>query len=176
MWSSISDFSLHTSVADTANALILSRIMYAIQVWGSCPTTWVKKVQVVQNSAARFALRKSRRTLVNVLLTECSWLLVPQMIVYHLLLLLWKMLRGNYPLNMMLRIAYWPGDLLSTLIRRITRASWSQRSVLCWNSMPPQLRAEQNLKQFKKILLQWTLNSIEHEVSNDSENKNEDNH
>ena len=130
------------------NTLIIARITYAIQIWGACTITRVKKVQGVHNSAARYVLKKSRRTLVNVLLTECSWLLVQLLIVYHSLLLMWKMIRNDHPLNILLMFMYWPGDYLSTepKMKLITKASCGQRSVLWWITMPPYLRVEQNFR------------------------------
>ena len=103
----------------------MSRISFRIQIWGCCPTSWVRRVQVVQNNAVRFLLKKPRTLFTQDLLTDCRWLSVNQMIVYHSILLLWKLMQGNNDLNLMLRITYSSGEAMSTREgrKKITRAS-----------------------------------------------------
>ena len=114
----------------------------------------------------------------SVLIAKYKWLLVQRFIVYHSLLLMWKMVRNDYPLNLLLIYTYWPGDCLSTeTIRKlITKASGGQRSLTLWNNMPSSLRAEQNLKRFKKSLCQWMLDNVARDAgeskSNNGNNEN----
>ena len=76
-----------------ANGLIMSKIIYMIQVWGSIRPSWVKEIQRLQNRAARFVLRKNRYEKISSLLDGCKWLSISQLIVFHSILLLWKIIR-----------------------------------------------------------------------------------
>ena len=49
-----------------ANALIILKICYGIQVWGTCKVTWIKMVQIVQNKAVRYVTKLLKHTKVNV--------------------------------------------------------------------------------------------------------------
>ena len=136
-----------------------------------------KKVQIVQNSAARYVLKKPRSTMVRPLIAECKRLSINQLIAYHSMLLMFKMVRNDYPLNLLHRYMYWPDDTLSTEVRTrmITQISWGQRSVTWWNSLPGWLRVEQNPSRFNKSLCQWMLNNIAMFVGGEGGDNNNDN-
>ena len=87
------------------------------------------------------------------------------------------MVRNDYPLNLLLRYMYCPGDYLGTETRRklITKASWGKRSITCWNNMPASQRAEQRLKIFKKSLCQWTLDHVARDAGESVDSINDDN-
>ena len=90
---------------------------------------------------------------------------------------MWKMVQNDYPLNLLHRYTYWPGDPLGTEARNklITQVSWCRRSVVWWNSMPDSLRAELNLKRFKKYLHQWTLENTTMFIGDRGGDKNDNN-
>ena len=69
-----------------ANGIVMSKLTYLIQLWGSCEKYLVKSLQVLQNRAARAVTRKSWFTSTRRLLQDCNWLSVNQLIFYHTVL------------------------------------------------------------------------------------------
>ena len=67
----------------------MSKILYVIQIWGSTKITWIRKMQIVQNLAARFVTQMGRHTRREKLLKECKWLSINQLVVYHSLMLMY---------------------------------------------------------------------------------------
>ena len=46
-----------------ANAIFHSKLLYGIEIWGLCPKYLIKKIQVIQNKAARIVQGISARNL-----------------------------------------------------------------------------------------------------------------
>ena len=80
-----------------ANGIFLSKLAYAMPVWGGCEEYLVRSLQIVQNKAARLVCRKGIYTPISTLLGECNWLSVSQLIVYHSLVLLYKVQKCHEP-------------------------------------------------------------------------------
>ena len=148
-----------------ANGIIMSRIVYLIQLWGTCKECWLREMQKVQNKAARYVTRLPRHTKVSVLLQECGWLSITQLVVYHSVLLLWKLFRENRSSHLLKRVVttshrgrnLQTGDRLYTRQGRIllSNLSWRVNSVTWWNDMPELLRTERRLNVFKGSLRHW---------------------
>ena len=62
-----------------ANALLISRLSYLICIWSNTFAHMTNKVQVVQNTAARFVTGMNKRTKQTVLVTECRWLNIDEL-------------------------------------------------------------------------------------------------
>ena len=73
-----------------ANGIFLSKLIYLIQLWGGCQQYLLTFLQKLQNKAARHVTKRNVFTPVKVLLTQCGWLSVKQLIVYHNLLQIFK--------------------------------------------------------------------------------------
>ena len=73
-----------------ANGLVISQIIYLIQLWGGCSDYLIKFIQVIQNRAARLVTKLDWYTPVQKLLDQCGWLSVKQLVEYHSLLLVYK--------------------------------------------------------------------------------------
>ena len=72
------------------NCLVMSKIAYVICIWGNSHENQIRKVQVVQNIAARQVSGLARHTRQSILLKECGWLDIKQVTKYHSLLQMWK--------------------------------------------------------------------------------------
>ena len=68
----VSKFLPRKATLKLANGLIIGRLCYGIQVWGTCTAKWVKRVQIVQNSAACYVLKRPRSMQIRILLVECK--------------------------------------------------------------------------------------------------------
>ena len=80
-----------------ASGLILSTLNYIIQVYGGCSGYLLKMLQVLQNKAARIVTKLPWMTPTSVLLTQCGWLSVLQLIKYHSLVLMFKVKKDKRP-------------------------------------------------------------------------------
>lgn len=72
------------TIKQVIQALILSNLDYCPVVWSNVTTNKLKKLQMVQNKAARIALREYR-TNVAAMHNCLTWLLVKNRLLYSLL-------------------------------------------------------------------------------------------
>ena len=68
----------------------MSKLSYVIALWGGCGLGLRKTLQVLQNRVAQVVTRKDWTTPSKVLLQQCGWLSVNQLIFYHTVLLVFK--------------------------------------------------------------------------------------
>ena len=147
-----------------------TNIVYIIQLWGTCPVTWINKMQICLNSTARYVLNCGKSKKVSYLMDECKFLSVNQMICYYSVLMLWKQWRWNKNGHLLMNIynkktrygRQLPDNKLQTHRgqKLITEQSWRQSSVKWWNELPSNLRNEVRMKQFKNRLRIWVKDNI----------------
>ena len=80
-----------------ASCLVMSTLKYLVQLYGSCGGYLVKLLQVLQNKAARHMTRLGWDTETSVLLNQCEWLSIRQLIVFQSLVLLFKIRQDKKP-------------------------------------------------------------------------------
>ena len=83
-----------------ANGLILSKIIYLIPMWGGLDLGGSRSIQVLMNKCARIVTGLPRRTRTRQLMLECNWLYFSELVTYHSLLILWKMLMWKSPYHL----------------------------------------------------------------------------
>ena len=76
-----------------ANGLFISRLLYLLPMWGGLPLRDIKKIQTLMNKCARVVLKKSRRTRTRNLMTDCGWLYFRELVTYHSLVQLFKIVK-----------------------------------------------------------------------------------
>ena len=74
--SKISSFKTRNMIA---NGVVISKLIYLIQVWGGCPNYLLGFLQTLQNRAARIVCNGGRYTPVQQLLDNCGWMSVRQL-------------------------------------------------------------------------------------------------
>ena len=145
-----------------ANGIIISKMIYMINLWGSTRPTWLKRIQIVQNMAARYVTKENRYTRVSTLLNKCNWMSVSQMVAFHSMVLLWKtwnregfsVMKNNLIRNNDGTFRVIRGRIL------LTSDSWKRRTVKMWNNMDQSLRLEDNAAVFKGNLKVWIMEHI----------------
>ena len=139
------------------NALLITRIAYLICIWGNTTENVLRKVQTVQNQAARFVTGRKKITRRSELISDCGWMNVSEMTKYYSLLQLWKTTRWWKPDYLLMKLQEEDDDRLSTDIPRIqlTAGSFRCKSVSQWNTMSDTLRGEQSISKFKSGLKKW---------------------
>ena len=80
-----------------ANGIFMSHIVYLIQLWGGCSNYLIDAIQILQNQAARHVTKLSWSTPISELLKQCNWLSVRQMIMFHDLILVFKIRKERRP-------------------------------------------------------------------------------
>ena len=109
------------------------------------------------------------------LLTQCGWLSVKQLVMYHSLVLMFKTKMDKKPKYIYEHIGATPGRhtrqeqdrVGSTLIRDVrnlktgtANKSFIPRTVQDWNNLPVNLIEARSLVLFKKELRAWVSSSI----------------
>ena len=151
---------LATELAQTlACSLILSMIDYCNAVLHGAPSYSMKKLQRVQNNAARIVLEAPRRSHASRLLRTLHWLPVQQRIDYKVALLAFKVRSTSKPsyLRLLIQDREHGRNLRSTttaLCQPFTTTTFAERAFRCsapavWNSLPQTVLSSDSVAVFK---------------------------
>ena len=143
-----------------ANGIVISKLVYLIQWWGGCSDYLLNYLQVLQNRAARLVTRHGLFTPNAVVLHQCGWLSVRQMVQYHSLVLVAKIKLQNKPEyfreHFTSNFPYRKRLATGLGIRRedqlshdVTKNSFAPRTTATWNLLPAVIRSLQSIQQFK---------------------------
>ena len=148
------------------NSLVTSRLDYCNSLLYGTKKLSLKKLQNIQNTAARLITRTSRYNHITPILKELHWLPVEKRIEYKILTYTFKALHGQSPVYMKnLLEVYEPRRNLrskneaTTLVipTEIQTVRYGERSFMyaapkLWNSLPSHIRGLSKLNSFKKTL------------------------
>ena len=136
------------------NGLIISRVIYLIQMWGGATNRDVTKFQTFLNKCARMITGKPRKTRTRELMTSCNWLHFKELIKYYSLLTMWRMLREAHPYHLSQSVSLDNENLASSVPGRIAlvRSAFVCRTVTDWNLLSNILRENTMYISFKKEL------------------------
>ena len=178
--SRIASFKTRKSIA---NGIFMSKLIYLMPLWSGCEDYLVKCLQVVQNKAARTVARLNIFTPTKTLMKVCGWMSVRQLLAYHSMVLLQKTLASQTPVYLYKKLTVGgdfsyktrqasscpPGfsftvshPIDSGAVRQSTgskkglsKHGWCWNSVEMYNKLPPDIRLEKKLPNFKKRLKEW---------------------
>ena len=150
-----------------ANGLVMSRIIYVIQVYRSAS----EYLQVLQNKAVRVVTRLRWGTATAVVLNQIGWLSVMQLYTYHSLLLVYKMQKVDKPVYLRSKFRnHFPyqtkeatGKCFSideTPKSEKTKDAFVYNSTVMWNCLPSDLRKSEKLETFKIKLKEWIKSNV----------------
>ena len=166
-----------------ANGVFMSKLIYLMPVWAGCEDYLTKALQVIQNKVARSVTKKNIFTPTKVLMKECGWLTVRQLMVYHSLIQVHKTIQHKTPSYLYERVTS-QLSLLDTgghyyyktrqeargVLRQVPEAearldladrSWCWRAAQSYHSLPLSIKLESKLPKFKTALKAWVLGNIE---------------
>ena len=164
-------FLTHDVSVLVANALVSSRLDYCNSLFRSLSKFNLRKLQCIQNSAARIVSNTSRYTSITPVLKKLHWLPVEQRTVFKTATLVYKYLHTGFP-------RYFAPYLSSYSSSYSTRRSQSGGNFLVipkfypsvhksvkqfgnsfafdaptvWNALPDEIRASPSLASFRKQL------------------------
>jgi hypothetical protein len=166
--SQISSFKTRKMIAD---GVVISKLLYLIQWWGGTHKYLINFLQILQNRAARLVTSLRWDTPIAVLLTQCGWLSVNQMVHFHSLTLVYKMKQEKTPKYFQSKFdSSFPYDTrlsaeagirrTETYNREVTKTSFVPRTATLWNTLPPNIRTASTLKIFKDKLKPWVQKTL----------------
>ena len=143
------------------HSLISSSLDYCNSILYNTPSYLIKKLQLVQNTAAKLITRSRKYDHVTPIFKELHWLPVKQRIKFKIALLTFKALNNLAPkyLSDLIQV-YTPNRTLRSQDQHLlkiphiesNRGSKSFSHSAIWNSLPPTLRECTNIGNFKKLL------------------------
>ena len=156
----LTDYALRTLIQQT----VIVRLDYCNSLYNGLPMKTVRKLQLVQNSAARLISGTPRREHISGTLRELHWLPVSKRCQFKLLVLTFKALHGMLPMYICEMLNwYHPSRALrssafpSLVPNRNKTVRYGRRlcdtaAATLWNSLPTSLRCATSVTVFKKHL------------------------
>ena len=146
------------------NSLVLSKLDYCNSLLANTSRENLRRLQIVQNNAARLVFRKKRFDSATPLLRALHWLPVEKRIVYKTCTTVYKALNNLAPTYIFnILELYVPRRSLrsssdTTLlvkfpaVRKIGEKSFKFFAPICWNSLPSAIRSSDSITHFKSSL------------------------
>ena len=164
----VASFKIRKMIAD---GIIMSKITYCIALWGGSADQLLDPLQKVQNKAARAVTKLNWDTSITILLKQCGWLSIRQLVVYHSSILVHKVMMKKSPsyLYSMFSSKYQidtrqarseqiKPTRISTL--ELSYESFRWRAARMYNDLPIALRQVTSVPKFKKELKKWIIENI----------------
>ena len=151
------------------NGIFMSKLIYLIELWGGCPKYLLEALQRAQNRAARSVSKLDWSTHVAELLKQCGWMSVHQLVVYHSVVLVYKVITTKSPkyLYEMFSKEYIyktkqadSGQLRQTRAARdmgleLSQDSFRWRAAKSFNELPINIRNLATTEAFKQEAKVW---------------------
>ena len=168
MLGNVANFKTRKMIAD---GIIMSKLIYLIELWGGCSNYLMEALQKAQNRAARTVTKLDWNTPVGELLKECGWLSVHQLAVYHSVVLVFKVIKSKSPmyLHTMFSVEYMykTKQADNVLLRKtkgsgleLSHDSFRWRAARGFNALPLEVRNLTTLEAFKKETKLWIKSNI----------------
>ena len=161
--SSIRDSLTDEATIQLVHAFVSSRIDYCNSLLYGIPEYAIKRLRRVQNLAARVVTRSSKYSSTTPTLKKLHWLPVKYRIIFKVVLLTFKALRGMAPnyLKTLLQ-SYMPSRSLRSEIENLLIIPKARRKLGChtfayaapklWNELPVNIRTTTSLVSFRSSL------------------------
>ena len=142
------------SILLLANGLVISKVLYLLTMWGGLSNTDCRKFQTLLNTCARVITKKPRNTQTRMLMVECNWLYFKELVIFHSLLMMWKLVILKSPYYLSKAVVLGPDNRITSKKGCIllVRNSFIWRSTTEWNSLPENLREIRVVHVFKREL------------------------
>ena len=154
-----------------ANGIFMSKLIYLIELWGGSANYLLVALQKAQNRAARAVTKLDWNSPTAELLSQCGWLSVHQLVVYHSVTLVYKTIKNESPkyLFSMFSAKYSyntkqasRGAIKHTrdLDLELTADSFRWRAAKAYSELPLDVRNLELLQEFKEAAKTWIKENI----------------
>ena len=162
--SSIRRYLSTAAAAKLVSAMVTSRLDYCNSILAGLPNDEIKRLERVQNSAARLVMRKKKSDHVTPLLYELHWLPVKFRCQYKICTLAYRHFEGTLPTYLSNVLStYEPSRALRSSNKKLLKIprcelksagerSFGYLAPHLWNSLPISLREADTLAAFKSQL------------------------
>ena len=141
-----------------------------ISVWGGCSKELLESLQKVQNRAARVITKNDWSVGTKENLKQIGWLSVHQLVQYHDILLLHKVIKSGQPRNLHNMDSYvylqqtrqaTSGAVKPIGIPKldIAKNSFRWRAAETYNKIPLEVIKMEDSNKFKKEIKSWIMNN-----------------
>ena len=148
------------TLKNVITSLVFSKLYFCSTVWGNNSKTNVRKLQRIQNFAARILTGTRKYEHITPVLNDLRWLSVPAMLALSDAILTFKCLRGlapKYPSSPFLTCASVHGRNIRAKNKLDIPAfnttagqrSFIYRAMKCWNTLPEEITKCESLHNFK---------------------------
>ena len=140
-----------------------SVLIYCLPLYGGITKGQVKELQVLQNKAGQIVCHKPPFTNRKELYDQLGWMTVSQLIVYHTILMVFKIRKSGEPeyLAGFLKMEGRHGKIIIPRTKlSLAKNSFCYRGSENWNCLPEALRTCQQISTFKLGLRKWVLQNI----------------
>ena len=155
-------------------ALVVSKMDYCNSLLLGITCKQLRRLQLIQNTAARIVTRSKPRDHITPVLFELHWLPFPNRIDFKVLCVTFKCVNGSAPLYLeeLLQLVSNERDLRSNgqLLLELPRTrtvtadrAFSVAAPKLWNALPSSIRAASSLEAFKRMLKTHMFNIVYHE-------------
>jgi hypothetical protein len=139
------------------HSVISSRLDYCNSLLINISKSNMKKLQKVQNAAARMVVRGRKRTSMTEVLRKLHWLRVESRIIFKILLLVYKCVTGTCSENLNIKYKTHncrPQEYLMLEVKQ-AKTKYGRRTFdfvgpRLWNALPLEVRCEEDVETFKK--------------------------
>ena len=162
----VANFKTRKMIADE---ILMSKLIYLIELWGGSSKYLLEALQKAQNRAARFVTKLDWSTPVSELLKQCGWLSVHQLVVYHSVVMVFKVMHKETPkyLHSMFSDKYsyktkqaQSGNLKHRRDLDLDADSLRWRASKSYNALPLEIKNAATLEIFKKSVKAWIKMNI----------------
>ena len=152
--SRIKKYLQQTHIERLVHAVVTSRLDYCNCLFINISKENLKKLQKVQNAAARLVLGKRRRDSATLALRELHWLNIEARIMFKILLLVYKVVRGQFKMKLSYKSFNGRPDEYLMLETPNFQTKYGKRlfeynGSRMWNALPVHLRCEEDIDRFK---------------------------
>ena len=166
-----------------ADGIFISKLIYLMPLWMGCEDYLLNSLQICQNKVARLVTKLDRYTPTTVLLKQCGWMSVRQLLVYHSLVLLHRTVQNKTPTYLYRKIMAGGAQpntrhaVATTAALAVAgvpsqpsvdhcelglkRKSWCWAGVVWYRKLPVDILAETKISTFKTRLKEWVAENVE---------------
>ena len=158
--------------SSVVQSLALSHINYCIKIWGTAGITQIKRMQKLQNFAAKIVEGNSRKyDHATPIINNLQWLKVKQKFIFEVCTFIYKILNDHLPRGLLALATVGDVGLVQTrqqhnLVIPRTSTVTGERNLAVkgpklWNDLPLTIKNAPSLYTFKRNLREYILSSQE---------------